>query len=121
MKSVINRITIALVITALTSVMAFAKGKSETVTLTSNMQVNGTLVKKGTYDVKFDEQTSELSFVKGSKVVAKSVARIEKRTGKAKNIELRSIGTGDEAQLLSVTFGGTDQNIVLSQGTATNK
>jgi hypothetical protein len=120
MKSGINRMVIALVITALTSVMAFAKGKSETVTFVTNMQVNGTLVKKGTYDVKFDEQTSELSIVKGSKVVAKSATRIEKRNGKAKNIELRSVRTGDEAQLLSVTFGGSDQNIVLSQGTATN-
>jgi hypothetical protein len=121
MKSVINRIAIGLVITALTSVMAFAKSKSETVTLVSNVQVNGTIVKKGTYDMRFDEKTSELSFWKGSKVVAKSAVRVEQRTDKAKTTELRSVGTGDEAQLLSVTFGGSDKNIVLGQGTAANK
>lgn len=114
MKSKANRIVIALVITAMTSVLASAKSKKETVTFLSNMQVNGTLVKKGTYIVKFDEQTSELSILDGSKVLAKSMVRVEKRDRKAKIFELRSIGQGTETQLVSVTFAGTDQNIILN-------
>lgn len=115
MKSKANRIVIALLITAMTSFLAFAKSKKETVTFLSNMQVNGTLVKKGTYIVKFDEQTSELSILDGSKVLAKSMVRVEKRDRKAKAFELRSTGKGTETQLVSVTFAGTDQNIILNQ------
>jgi len=49
MKSILNRIAIALVITSLTSVMAFAKTKTEMVKFDSDIKVNGTVVSKGVY------------------------------------------------------------------------
>lgn len=113
MKSFVNRITIALVIFALASVAAFAKTKRETVTFPTNIKVNGTLVKQGTYDLKFDEATNELSILKGSKVIAKTSTRTEKGA-KAKSTQFSSMGSGDERQLLSVTFGGSDQKVIVS-------
>lgn len=113
MKSFVNRITVALVIVALASVAAFAKTKKDTVTFPTDIKVNGTLVKQGTYDLKFNEETNELSVLKNGKVIAKANTRTEKGT-KARGTQFISIGSGDERQLLSVTFGGSDQRVVVS-------
>ncbi|HKY30297.1 MAG TPA: hypothetical protein VJM12_20365 [Pyrinomonadaceae bacterium] len=117
MKSFVNRITIALVIVALSSVAAFAKTKRATITFPNNIKVNGTLVKQGTYDVKFDEAANELSILKGGKVIAKANTRAEKGM-KADSLQFSSTGSGDERQLLSVTFSGSDQKLVVSGGEA---
>ena len=115
MKSWVNRILVALLIAVMTGVVAFAKSKKETVTFPMNLKVNGTLVKKGTYDVSFDEQTAELSILRNGKPIAKAQARIEKRTRRARSLEIRSSGSGDDTQLLALTFGGSDQSIVVNQ------
>lgn len=113
MKSFVNRITIALVIFALASVAAFAKTKKETVTFPTNIKVNGTVVKPGTYDLKFNEETNELSVLKNGKVIAKTTTRTEKGT-KARGTQFSSIGSGDDRQLLSVTFSGSDQKVIVA-------
>jgi hypothetical protein len=43
-------------IAALTGVVALAKSTEREVTFTKNLTVNGTLVKKGTYKVEFNEE-----------------------------------------------------------------
>ena len=113
MKSLLNRIAIALLIASLASVAAFAKAKKETVSFPTNIKVNGTVVNKGVYDVKFDDKTGELSIVKENKVIARATASVEKRDKKARQFAFRSSGTGDETQLVSVTFAGADHNLVL--------
>jgi hypothetical protein len=118
MKSVLNRIAIALLVASLSSVMVFAKAKKETVRFPENIKINGTLVKKGMYDVKFDDKTSELSIMKGSKVIARATANVEKRDGKAREFAFRSSGTGDDAQLISVTFAGDDHELVIGSSQA---
>jgi hypothetical protein len=65
-------------IAALTGVVALAKSTEREVTFTKNLTVNGTLVKKGTYKVEFNEETNELTIKKGKKVVATAQARLEK-------------------------------------------
>ena len=113
MKSFVNRITIALVIVALASVAAFAKTRRDTVTFPTDIKVNGTLVKQGTYDLKFNEETNELLILKRGKVIAKANTRTEKGT-KARGTQFSSIGSGDERQLVNITFSGTDQKVVVS-------
>lgn len=114
MKSIVNRIAIALLITSLASVSVFAKAKKETLKLLTDIKVNGTLVKKGVYDLKFDDQTGELSIMKGDKVIARATTSSIKRDSKAKTLELRTTGNGDEMQLLSVAFTGAAENLVLN-------
>jgi hypothetical protein len=113
MKSLLNRLAIALLVASLSSVIVFAKAKKETVTFPTNIKVNGTVVNKGVYDVKFDEKTGELSLVKDGKVIARATASAEKRKGKARQFTFRSAGTGDDAQLISVTFAGADHDLVI--------
>lgn len=120
MKSIVNRMVVILMVAALTSVAAFAKVQKHTVTFDTDMKVNNTLVKKGTYEVKFDDETGQLSIVKNGKTVAQAMTRIETRTKKADDFVLRSQGNGDEKQLIGVTFGGSDKDVLISNtGTST--
>lgn len=118
MKSFLNRVALALLITSLASVAVFAKGKKETVSFPTSIKVNGTVVNKGVYDLKFDDKTGELSIVKDNKVIARATASAEKRDKKARQFAIRSSGTGDETQLVSVTFAGADHDLVISSSQA---
>ena len=114
MKSIVNRMVVVLMVGALMSVAAFAKVHKQTVKFDSDMKVNDTLVKKGTYQVKFDDETGQLSIIKDGKTVAQAMTRLETRTKKASEFVLRSQGNGDEKQLIGVTFGGSDKDVLIS-------
>ncbi|HJY29511.1 MAG TPA: hypothetical protein VJ306_15890 [Pyrinomonadaceae bacterium] len=119
MKSIVNRMLVVMLVGALTSVAAFAKVRKQRVTFDNDIKVNGTLVKKGTYDLKFDDETGQLSIVKNGKTVAQAMARTEDRQKKAGDFQLRSEVNGGETQLIGVTFGGSDKNVVITNGGAT--
>jgi hypothetical protein len=102
------------VVGALSSVVALAKVHKHKVTFASDIKVNSTLVKKGTYDIKFDDATGQFTIQKSGKVIVQSMAKLEQRDKKAGDFRLRSEGTGDGAQLLGVQFGGSDQEIVIT-------
>ena len=106
-------------VAALTSVVAFAKVHRHTVTFDTDIKVNDTLVKKGTYQVRFDDETGQLSIVQNGKIVAQATTKIETRAKKANDFVLRSINNGDEKQLIGVTFGGSDKNVMITNSGAT--
>jgi hypothetical protein len=118
MKSILNRVVVVLMVGALTSVVALAKVQKHKVTFEKDLKVNNTVIKKGTYDVKFDDQTGQFSVVKGNKVVVQTTARLEPRSKKASDFFIRSSGDGSDAQLVGVTFGGSDKDIVISNNGA---
>jgi hypothetical protein len=120
MKSIMNRMLVVLMVGALTSVVALAKVQKHRVTFDSDMKVNGTVVKKGTYDVKFDDQSGQLTISKNGKVVAQAMARLESRAKKANDFQLRSSGSGEDINLVGVTFGGSDKDVVISNSGATS-
>ena len=99
MKRFMKTFFAALIVGALASFSALAagdKGKVEKrmITFTDDVMVNGTLVKAGDYEVKFDESTNELSIIKNGKVQAKTPAHVETRSDKAKNTALRTVDKG---------------------------
>ena len=114
MKSIVTRMLVVMMVGALTSVAALAKVHKEKVTFESDLKVNGTLVKKGTYEVKFDDQTGQVSFSKQGKVVAEAMARTEQRAKKAADFQVRTSESGKETLLVGVTFGGSDKDIMIS-------
>src|SRR5918998_4104330 len=118
MKSIMNRMLVVLMVTALTSVVALAKVHKHKVTFEEDIKVNGTVVKRGTYEVKFDDETGQLSIAKNGKVVAQAMAKLEPRSKKADDFQLRSTNKGDEQQLTGVTFGGSDKDIVITNSGA---
>jgi Protein of unknown function (DUF2911) len=118
MKSIINRLVVALVVLAMSSLAVLADGKSKSVTFNDDVTVNGTLVKSGTYKVKYDEQSGELSIERYNKTIAKTPARMEKRDKKASRTEVNTRKNNNTVELSSITFGGDDQSIVVSAGSA---
>ena len=118
MKSIVNRMLVVMLVGALTSVAAFAKVHKQRVNFDNDIKVNGTLVKKGSYDLKFDDETGQLSIVKNGKTVAQAMARMEDRQKKAGDFQLRSEVNGGETQLIGVTFGGSDKNVVITNSGA---
>ena len=106
MKSIVNRIVLVLVVGALTSVAAFAKVQKHKVTFENDTKVGGTVVKKGTYDLK------------NGKAVAEAMAKVEPREKKAGDFQLRSTTAGDVAQLVGVTFEGSTSDVVISNNGA---
>jgi hypothetical protein len=118
MKSFMKSTVVALAMVALVALSAFAAGKDkvrkETVTLLSDVTVNGTLVKAGTYEIKFDDKTGELAILKDGKVKAKANMRSEDRSDKAQITAGRTEKNGSIAELIGVTFAGSTQNLVLS-------
>ena len=119
MKSIVNRMLVVMVVGALTSVVAFAKVHKQKVNFDSDIKVNGTVVKKGTYEVRFDDESGQLSIVKNGKTVAQAMARTEDRQKKATDFQLRSSGNGDDTQLVGVTFGGSAKTVVITNSGAT--
>ena len=118
MKSIVSRMVAIVMVGALTGVVAMAKVHKQKVTFDNDIKVNGTLVKKGTYDVKFDDATGQLSITKNGKTVAQAMAKLESREKKANDFQLRSTVNGDETQLTGVTFGGSDKDVVITTGGA---
>jgi hypothetical protein len=121
MRKIVNLLVIVAVVCLLSTMTVFGKDKSEYITLPQDVMINGTLVKKGEYKLKFDEKTGELQLMKGSKVVAKTSARIEKREEKASRTEFNTISNGSQSELRGVTFRGDSEKIVFSQGTASTQ
>jgi len=119
MKSIVSRMVAVLMVGALTGVIAFAKVQKHKVTFENDMTVNGTVVKKGTYDVKFDDETGQLTIAKNGKTIAQAMAKVEAREKKANDFQLRSTTSGDEMHLTGVTFGGSDKDVVITNSGST--
>jgi hypothetical protein len=118
MKSIVTRMMVVLMVTALTSVVALAKVQKHKVTFENDVKVNGTLLKKGSYDVKFDDESNQLSISKNGKVVVEAVGRLEPRDKKANDFKLRTMVNGKETELIGVTFGGSDKDVLISNNGA---
>ena len=118
MKRFMNTLFAALVIGVLaasSSALAGDKGKvdKKMITFPEDVMVNGTLIKAGEYEVKFDEAAGELSIIKNGKVKAKTSAHVESRSDKAKSTALRTREGGGNVELIGVTFGGSSQDVVV--------
>jgi hypothetical protein len=119
MKKLVRHTFVALVICALATIGALAANKDKVkghVVFATDTMVNGTLVKAGTYELKFDEATGQLTINDGGKVLATSTAHLEKRDNKAQDTVVRTVMKDNAAELVSVTFNGSEQDLVLGGG-----
>ena len=119
MKTYLLRSLVAVIVCALAAVTAFAdKVKKVTLTLSDDVMVSGTLVKAGTYNFHFNQDTGELEILKGSKVQAKTNARFETRSGKAKYTGVRTRKAGSVVEFTGLVFDGSDQEVVVTSPSA---
>ena len=107
MKKNLQRIAFALVALCTllnASVLAGGKGKQR-ITFSTDVLVGDTLVKKGSYDVTFDEQTSVLTIKRGNEVVAKTSARLEEAKSKSSFVYRTWKNEKSDEVLSRVKFG----------------
>jgi hypothetical protein len=99
----------------LAAATAFGNTRKSDITFSADTRVNNTLVKKGAYEVVFDDQTGELSILKGAKLIAKTSGKAEKRDHKARGTEVQTILEGMDQKLVGITFGGSFEKVVVGQ------
>jgi hypothetical protein len=118
MIRVVNQLVGMVLVGAIAGSVALAKEIKKEVTFSQPIEVNGTLVKKGTYDAVFDDQTNELSIVKGRKVVARAPAQLEKRNERDRSVYVTREEEGDSTKvvLLSVTLKDGNRATIVSSG-----
>lgn len=114
MKRHLFRSFVAVIVLALATVTAFAKVKKVRLEFTDDVMVSGTLVKAGTYDFRFNDETGELSILKEGKVQVKTAARLESRSDKAKYTAIRMRKAGNVNEFTGLVFDGQMQELVVT-------
>ena len=115
MKLLIKSLVVACLLVTAVSTSAFGNTTKSTITFAADTKVNATIVKKGQYEVVFDDQSGELSIFKGAKLIAKTSARLEKRDRKARGTEVQTVLEGMDQKLVSISFTGSYDNVVVRQ------
>ena len=113
MKNNLMRVLSIVGLCLMTGVIAFASVKKENIMLRSNVTVNGTVVKAGTYEVEFDSVKNEITFFKNHKVIVKATAHTKKESGKADSTRVETLLTDNAEVLTGIIFRGKDQHIIL--------
>jgi hypothetical protein len=114
----VNQLVGLVLLSAIAGSVAFAKEMKKEVTFAQPVMVNGTVVKKGSYEAVFDDQTRQLSIVKGRRVVAQAPAQLEKRETRDHAAYITRQNEGDSANtpLLSVVFKNHNQATIVDSG-----
>jgi len=113
----VNRLSVFVLTVVIANGVALAKTIKREVTFSQPVVVNGTLVKKGTYNVVFDDQTNEVTIVKDRKVVAKAPAQLETRDrGRAAYVTREEDGDPTRMTLLSVTLKDGKKATLVNSG-----
>lgn len=110
MVKLVNRLVVMVLVGAVAGGVALAKVVRREVTFAQAVVVNGTLVKSGTYEAVFDDQTNELSIVKGKKVVARTPARIEQRAERDRTVYVTREEEGDSTKVVLLSVALRDGN-----------
>ncbi len=94
------------------------KSRAKNVTITEDVLVNDTLVKKGEYRVKFDAAANEVLIMKDGELVVKSKATVEMRDKKAPYNSLSFVNDSKGKKLSGITFEGDRRMIVVGETTS---
>jgi len=108
-----------LLILALTlSLSAFAKPKSESITLFEDASVSGTNLPAGDYVVKYDVTGSnaQVKFMKGNKEVATVNGQVKTLSKKAGSTQVVLNTEGNVRTISEIDFGGKDTGISFGSG-----
>ena len=116
MKKIVSPILVAFLVCPMLSILALARGKNEKVTFSRDMVVNGTVVKKGTYRLKLDDQSKELSIMDGKTTLVKTAVRLENSKRRPSSTEIIFNEKDNTNVLKSITFVGDSDTIILAEG-----
>jgi hypothetical protein len=109
----------ALLALALTlSVSAFAKPRSENITLYHDASVNGTTLPAGDYVVKYDVDGSsaQVKFLKNGKEMASASGQVKTLTKKPDSSQVIVDSEGNSRTISEIDFGGKGTAISFASG-----
>lgn len=109
---------LATALVALSVGTASAKVKTKKLTFGTDFWLGDTLVKKGTYNVSYDDEKNEVSIADKQTTVAKSSVRAEKREGGTSVWDVRLAPKGDGQALVRLAFPGDRQALVFGEASA---
>jgi hypothetical protein len=119
MKNMVNRMVVLFIVAIITSAAALANTTKKVVTFVEAVTVNGTLVKQGTYEVRFDDATNQLTILKGRKVIAQAEAQLGKVEGTKHFLYTTRPEINDATKppaLSSISLKGGNQATIISSG-----
>jgi hypothetical protein len=119
MRNLVNRMVALFVVATITSTAALATTSKREVTFSEPVTVNGVLVKEGTYQVRFDDETNQLTIVKGTKVIARAQAQLKKADGTRHTSYVTRSDTNDSTkppELLTISLKGGSEASIVSSG-----
>lgn len=110
----------AIAMMSLASVGVFAQGKNlkEQVTFKQEMWINNTSVEAGSYLVKYDAQSGELTILDGKKVVATAKATIRTSEKPFTSDAFLTSTTPAGTKLTGIRLGGQHEEIMITDLTA---
>src|SRR5205085_735731 len=111
---------LAMALAALSVGTASAKVKTRRLTFGSDFWLGDTLVKKGTYNVSYDDKTNEVSIADKQNTIAKAPARAEKREHEASVWDVTLAPKGDGQALVRLAFPGDKQALVVGEASPGN-
>lgn len=93
--------------------LAEAKDRKKSITFVEDVMLNETVIKKGTYEIKFDSTNSKILILKDDEEVASSKVHVETGTRKAMH-NSASFKTTDKGQAITgITFAGDKRILVI--------
>ncbi len=120
MKKVFNLVMVLVASVVFFNGLAYAEGKGKKVDISKDVVVNETEVKKGKYEVTFDEEKQEISIWKGNKLVAKSNARKGLLKNKAAVNQLMTTKQNQNDMLKGIILAGEQETILISPSNTVN-
>lgn len=100
--------------------MAEARDRSKTITFLNDVTVNGTLIQKGTYDVKFDSESSEVTISRNGRQIATTKVEVRLTDRKNPHNSAAFIEKEKARILTSITFEGDKRVLIVNQDAATH-
>jgi hypothetical protein len=114
MKKVFNLVMVLVASVVFFNGLAYAEGKGKKVDISKDVIVNGTEVKKGKYEVTFDEEKQEMSLWRGNKLVARSNARKGLLKNKATINQLMTTKQNQNDMLKGIILAGEQETILIN-------
>lgn len=121
MKNVAASMVIAVLLclsVAATALAEKGKDRRKMITLSEDARVNDTLIKKGTYEIRFDAETSQVLVLKNREVIATAKAGVQMLSDKARYNQASFVQTEKGRVLNALRFAGDRREILLTDSSS---
>lgn len=98
------------------AISAEAKNRSKRITFSNDVTVNGTVVKKGSYDVKFDAQNNEVTILDDGRVIATTKVDVQMVERKNPHNTAAFVERNNSRVLTTITFEGDRRILTVVDG-----